>query len=158
MENEISSNQPMKICPNCGQSIPKAAMKCMHCKAWLNNPQPSLQRNEEVGVQSIEHEKEKKTKTVSRGGFVARLNDYMGNTAPVDLNWKSLFTDVFKSHTTAEAEEIFISGTPTTTPLLKDVSRSWPHPWLYSRVLLMFGIAFFLLKICCEVFKYMTKF
>ena len=89
---------------------------------------------------------------------MARLNDYMGNTAPVDLNWKSLFTDVFKSHTTAEAEEIFISGTPTTTPLLKDVSRSWPHPWLYSRVLLMFGIAFFLLKICCEVFKYMTKF
>ena len=75
------------------------------------------------------------------------------NDRPADLNWKVLFSDVTKKHSTEEAEEIFICGTRRTTPLVNEVSKDWPHPWLYSRVFLMFAIAFALLWICCSMFQ-----
>ena len=70
-----------------------------------------------------------------------------------DLNWTVLFSDVFKSHSVEEAEDIFICGTHHTTPSASEVSKDWPHPWLYSRVLFMFGIAFALLWVCCDMFQ-----
>lgn len=84
--------------------------------------------------------------------WVNHINDYVGNDSPADLNWKVLFTDVLKKHAKTEAENIFICGTKNTTPPLDRVSQQWPHPWLYSRVFLMFAVAFFLLYICCVVF------
>ncbi len=81
------------------------------------------------------------------------MNEYVGNDQPANLNWKVLFSDVFKSHTVEEAESIFICGTKTTTPVPSEVSKDWPHPWLYSRVLLMFLIAFGLLWICVSGFS-----
>lgn len=88
----------------------------------------------------------------SASSWVDHINEYMGNDRPADLNWRVLFTDVFKRHTKDEAEEIFICGTRTTTPSLEDVSQRWPHPWLYSRVFLSFMLAFVLLYICCTSF------
>ncbi len=88
----------------------------------------------------------------SSSSWVDHINEYMGNDRPADLNWRVLFTDVFKRHTKDEAEEIFICGTRTTTPSLEDVSQRWPHPWLYSRVFLLFMLAFVLLYICCTSF------
>ena len=64
-----------------------------------------------------------------------------------------LFTDVFKSHSVEEAEDIFICGTHKTTPHITQVSKEWPRPWLYSRVFLMFTIAFALLWLCCNMFN-----
>ena len=97
------------------------------------------------------------TETVSHSGdnpsWVNHINEYVGNDKPVDLNWRVLFTDVLKKHTKAEAENIFICGTETTTPSLDSVSQQWPHPWLYSRVFLMFAVAFSLLYICCDAFE-----
>lgn len=87
-----------------------------------------------------------------KGSWIDSLNEYVGNDRPADLNWKVLFSDVFKSHKTEEAEEIFICGTKTTTPHVESVSKDWPHPWLYSRVLLMFVITFALLWICVNAF------
>ena len=54
----------------------------------------------------------------------------MVNRYRMDLNWKILFTDVSKKHTTEEAEEIFIVSTRKTTPSVYEVSKDWPHPWL----------------------------
>ena len=88
----------------------------------------------------------------SSSSWVDHINESMGNDRPADLNWRVLFTDVFKRHTKDEAEEIFICGTRTTTPSLEDVSQRWPHPWLYSRVFLLFMLAFVLLYICCTSF------
>ena len=45
--------------------------------------------------------------------FIDHINDYVGNDKPADLNWRMLFTDVFKSHSVEEAEDIFICGTHT---------------------------------------------
>lgn len=90
--------------------------------------------------------------TQGKGGFVGGLNEYMGNTNAVSLNWKDLFTDVFKKHTNVEAEDVFICGTSKTTPPLSEVSETWPRPWLYSRVFLCFAITYVLLYICCWIF------
>lgn len=96
--------------------------------------------------------KQRSTASSKGNSWVDSLNDYVGNDRPADLNWKVLFTDVFKKHTVEEAEDIFICGTHNTTPSSYEVSKEWPHPWLYSRVFLMFSIAFALLWICSNLF------
>ena len=120
----------MKYCSYCGHSNADDAAFCGHCGKQLSE----------------------KTNTGTGGSWVDSLNDYVGNKKPADLNWKVLFTDVFKKHSKEEAEKIFICGTSMTTPDRYQVSEGWPHPWLYSRVLLMFVIAFVLLWICCSLF------
>lgn len=89
----------------------------------------------------------------SSSSFVDGLNDYIGNTNSVNLNWKDLFSDVFKKHSNEEAEDVFICGTSKTTPPLNLVSETWPKPWLYSRVFVCFAITYILLYICCSAFN-----
>lgn len=83
----------------------------------------------------------------SSSSIIDSINDYIGNNQPVDLNWKDLFTDVFKSHSNADAEEIFVCGTARTTPPIDAVSETWPRPWLYSRVFALFAVSCILLII-----------
>lgn len=122
----------MKYCGNCGHCNDDNAKFCGGCGKAFQTTSSS--------------------QSDSNSSWVNHINDYVGNDKPADLNWRVLFTDVFKKHSKSEAENIFICGTKTTTPTLDSVSQEWPHPWLYSRVLLMFMIAFFLLYICCSVF------
>lgn len=135
----------MKYCNYCGHENQDSAMFCGNCGKPL-----ATTKNHRANNSSCQ---QKSTTSSSKGSsWVDSLNDYVGNDRPADLNWKVLFTDVFKKHTVEEAEDIFICGTHSTTPSSYDVSKEWPHPWLYSRVFLMFGIAFALLWICCDVF------
>lgn len=117
----------MKPCPKCQQPNVDDALFCSHCGTKL-------------------------TKKRVRKTVVERINTYVGNDKPANLNWKVLFTDVFKKHTLDEAEEIFIAGTKSTTPNTKDITTTWPHPWLYSRVLLACVVAFVLMF--CAVFLF----
>lgn len=125
-------------CNHCGSSNQDDAKFCGGC----GRP---LQGNVRNNVHSSGDDK--------KSSWVDSLNEYVGNDRPADLNWKMLFTDVFCKHTTMEAEAIFICGTSLTTPAADEVSKDWPHPWLYSRVLLMFVVAFGLLWICCSIFS-----
>ena len=120
-------NIDMKKCNHCGHQNPNSAAFCANCG-----------------------------KQLPKSSWLDSLNDYLGNSRPADLNWKVLFSDVLKKHTKEEAEEIFICGTSKTTPNATEVSKDWPHPWLYSRVLLMFLSAFGLLWLCCSVFGNMN--
>ena len=132
----------MKYCSYCGKPIPDGAMFCGNC-------------GRAVGQESSSTSQHTQSKASSTGdnSWVNHLNDYVGNDRPADLNWKILFTDVTKKHSTEEAEEIFICGTRKTTPSVYEVSKDWPHPWLYSRVFLMFVAAFALLWVCCSMFQ-----
>jgi RsiW-degrading membrane proteinase PrsW (M82 family) len=100
---------------------------------------------------SSKHTEKESTGSTS-SSFIGGINDYIGNTHAVNLNWKDLFTDAFKKHSKEEAEEIFICGTKNTTPPLNMVSETWPKPWLYSRIFLCFVITYFLLYICSITF------
>ncbi len=122
----------MKFCTRCGLANGDDANFCAKCGNSFDSIKTDVGENQ--------------------SSWVGRLNDYVGNNSPADLNWRVLFSDVLKRHTREEAEEIFICGTKATTPSLENVSKEWPHPWLYSRVFAMFAIAFLLLYVCCSVF------
>lgn len=124
----------MSYCQNCGNYLSEEDRFCGKCGT-------------KVGADS-----NNTSKSVNGESILGSLNDYMGNTKPVTLNWKDLFSEVFKKHTTAEAEDIFICGTQQTTPLLSEVSSTWPKPWLYSRIFGVLTVTFILLKICWDIF------
>lgn len=127
----------MAFCNKCGHPVADTVSYCASC----GNP---------VNGTTAGHDCDKKNNT---SGFVGGINNYIGNANSVKLNWKDLFSDVFKKHTNEEAEDIFICGTSRTTPPLDMVSETWPKPWLYSRVFLCFVITYFLLYICCVTFN-----
>lgn len=134
---------PMKYCSHCGHPNQDGALFCGACG------KPLLDNTGSNGVGSHNHHT---TSAKAGGAWIDSLNEYVVNDRPTDLNRKVLFSDVFKSHTTEEAEEVFICGTKATTPDMCSISKDWPHPWLYSRVLLMFVITFALLWICVNAF------
>ena len=133
----------MKYCSHCGHPNQEDALFCGSSGRPLN------QKNEK---ESAKGQCNNTTTSKNGGSWIDSLNEYVGNDRPADLNWRVLFTDVFKPHTTEEAEEIFICGTKATTPNMCSISKDWPHPWLYSRVFLMFSIAFTLLWVCSNIF------
>lgn len=51
---------------------------------------------------------------------------------------KEFFSEVFKTHTEDDAEEIVVCGAPGTIPDTETLSSACPKPWLYSRVFLFF--------------------
>lgn len=134
----------MKYCNYCGHANQDSAMFCGNCGRPLDTTKGQRTNNGSYQQRS--------TASSKGNSWVDSLNDYVGNDRPADLNWKVLFTDVFKKHTVEGAEDIFICGTHNTTPSSYEVSKEWPHPWLYSRVFLMFSIAFALLWICSNLF------
>ena len=83
--------------------------------------------------------------------FADKIDVIAGGDGKAELNVKMLFSDVFKHHTSDEAEHIFICGTESTTPVMKDIRTDWPTPWLYSRVALTLFVAFVLLEISWDI-------
>lgn len=83
--------------------------------------------------------------------FADTIDDLVDGDGFVRLKVKDLFSEVFKKHTTEEAEELFICGTKTTTPKVEEISSDWPKPWLYFRVAMILFISFVILE-CAVVF------
>lgn len=139
----------MKMCKNCGTLNDDNVKFCGACGARFETSDAassSSTASHKTSAESIAGQ------MMSADYWMNQVNQYVGNEQPSKLNWTVLFTDVFKNHTTDDAERIFISGTKTTTPPLEAVSREWPRPWLYARVLLMFFIASCLLWLCVTAF------
>ncbi len=129
----------MKFCENCGKELFEGDCFCMHCG----------HRVESQSDNQNEVNTDQKT-------IIEQLNEYIGNETPAKLNWRDLFSNVFQKHSIAEAEDIFTYGTRRTTPLLSEVSSTWPKPWLYSRVFVVLVVTFILLKICVDSFGNMN--
>lgn len=142
MDLIVNKITKMAYCGNCGKKIADGSSFCGYCGA-------------PVHAQSVNdpNDNDPKTKQESTNStIIGGINDYMGNTNSVKLNWKDLFSAVFKKHTREEAEEIFICGTTKTTPPLNNISETWPKPWLYSRVFLCFVVTYIFLHICSITF------
>lgn len=132
----------MAYCGNCGNFVAEGSSFCGHCGQLVRNE--SSQSHSSANTPPP-HSKSENTAKKSSSSIVDGINDYIGNTNSVNLNWKDLFSDVFKKHTNEEAEDIFICGTSKTTPALSTVSETWPKPWLYSRVFICFAITYILI-------------
>jgi RsiW-degrading membrane proteinase PrsW (M82 family) len=142
----------MKICPRCQTRNFDDAKFCKHCKNPLDAVSsvsviPPIPSHHEEKV----HEAEKKNSV--NGNIYDSINQLVGNsTEHVDVNLSDLYSNAFKRHSIEEAENIFICGTRWTTPPLNGLSSTWPKPWLYSRVFLVFAIAFMILFFAFDEF------
>lgn len=67
-----------------------------------------------------------------------------GQTACPHYKFSDLFSNVFKKHTGNEVELLFAAGTPAAVPVtVKDsLPGCCPHPWFYSRVLVLVRILY----------------
>ncbi|MBC2675912.1 PrsW family glutamic-type intramembrane protease [Listeria booriae] len=68
------------------------------------------------------------------------------------LGLGDIFADVFKKHSKADSEKVFIAGTTYTTPEEKDIAASWTRPFLFSRVFFALAITYLLLYACTYFF------
>lgn len=153
----------MKICDKCGYQNQDNAVFCLKCGHMIgfgsnktqqknNPPRPQPQQSNQFNYPPKPQPKTNGPSPQGNSSVIDSLNNYMGNSSNAPLNWRDLFVNVFKKHSTQEAEDLFIYGTRRTTPPLYAVSSDWPKPWLYSRVLLGLVITFFLLKLAVDVF------
>jgi RsiW-degrading membrane proteinase PrsW (M82 family) len=114
------------FCAHCGTQNEKMSKFCIHSGQLLDG---------NTSKQSPKKEpfKEKPNKIIDTA--TSRLNSWTGGQGSVQVNFKTFFQQVFKTHTKAEAEEIFIVGTKKTTPSLEEVVNDKVQPWLFSRIL-----------------------
>ncbi|MGN0569611.1 MAG: PrsW family glutamic-type intramembrane protease [Candidatus Fimenecus sp.] len=146
MENNEATQ---KFCTNCGQKIDSSNKFCPSCGATQGTgTNPDLQA---TATELFEGAKKVAGKTMNT--VIKKANELTGETGEVKLNLKDLVSNVFKKHSKEEQEELFICGTAKTTPKENEISSSWPKPWLYSRIFLMFAITFGLLSVVAEWFS-----
>lgn len=82
-----------------------------------------------------------------------KLNPLVGEEGKVRLDFKAIFSNVFKKHTKEEAELIFIAGTTYTTPKESDIPGTWPKPWFFSRIFLTLALTYLFLFIAMDIFQ-----
>lgn len=143
----------MKYCSHCGKPVKETAKFCPSCGSPLPITTPTAAPSP---ASAPTHPAANRPESQPKGLYdsaTAKLNQYTGEEGAVKVNLGDLFSEVFKHHTKDEANAIFIAGTKTTTPALADVSDEWAKPWLFSRILLGFLIAFVALLYMAETFN-----
>lgn len=132
----------MKYCTACGTKLDDSAVFCSSCGTKQGQPsQPAAETEKKASQETI------------LGAITGAVNKLTGGKKEaVRPPMRKLFGQIFKTHSQQEAETIFACGTPATTPKLTSAEATWPQPWLWSRVLVGLGMAFFMLMLCCEIF------
>lgn len=82
---------------------------------------------------------------------VSRVSEVVGGWVGTDQvesrHVEGLFSEVLKRHNDEELERVFAAGLSTTTPSIESLDIQNPTPWVFSRLLVFFGIAFAMLAI-----------
>lgn len=131
-------------CMHCGALNNKGDHFCIKCGAPLYPEQQGPQAN-------YQQTKNPQTENIFQSA-TRTINSWTGEDKSVSINLSSFFSQVWQRHTEAEAENIFIAGTQSTTPSLAEVSSKPVQPWLYSRVLVGMMIAVGLLYFLMTMF------
>lgn len=127
-------------CYHCGTEINKDQKFCVRCGVKLNREEAAAI---EVDNAPPAHHEQKGTFQHA----TERVNRLVGEEGSVDVNVKDVFSSVLQKHSKDEAEQLFITGTNSTTPEESAISTSWPKPWLFSRVFAVLALTFILLLI-----------
>ncbi len=145
-------------CASCGSHVEKHDKFCMSCGQNLivndgtENKETLNQSAETVEKQSADNVDLKFEAKNLFSNTTKSIGKLAGSEESSNLNLKDMFSEVFKSHSKDESDEVFIAGTKTTTPSLDEVSEEWGKPWVFSRVFLAFAITFAALWILGGVF------
>jgi len=100
--------------------------------AWV--PINQLQPDGSIGPPPLH---QKASFAHSAAGVFDRITGRITSIAGVEriegLHRKDFFSEVFKKRSDDEIDELFTTGTKTTTPTLQTIDTRWPHPWLFFR-------------------------
>ena len=137
-----------KFCINCGHSLQQTLSNSNDNIAshTYSNTKPEIENETADHIRLTEEAKHLFNNTTKSIGRLA------GNDESLKLNLRDMFSEVFKSHTKDEADDVFIAGTKRTTPHINEVSEEWGRPWVFSRVFLALGITFLALWILTNIF------
>ncbi|TMW72326.1 PrsW family glutamic-type intramembrane protease [Alteribacter natronophilus] len=134
-----------------GKVTPETFVKREADTTWSPLKESGFSTEETAAVKEAEFSLPDSVGTVFRGA-ADKVNQMIGEKEQVDLRLSDVFSSVSKKHSKEEAELLFISGTAQTTPEEKNISSSWPKPWLFSRVFLYLALTYLLLYVCTFTF------
>ena len=125
--NEISSSA--KFCPQCGASVEQHF--CPECGVKL--------KGNEINCPECGFPLTKKT---ASNIITENLDKITGAKSENYVTFKDLFKDTFKKHSEEELDNVFVCGSSSTTPDVKDVNPKKASAWVYFKIFIFFIIAY----------------
>lgn len=125
--NEISSSA--KFCPQCGASVEQHF--CPECGVKLKGTEINCP---ECGFPL--------TKKTASNIITENLDKITGAKSENYVTFKDLFKDTFKKHSEEELDNVFVCGSSSTTPDVKDVNPKKASAWVYFKIFIFFIIAY----------------
>ena len=125
--NEISSSA--KFCPQCGASGEQHF--CPECGVKL--------KGNEINCPECGFPLTKKT---ASNIITENLDKITGAKSENYVTFKNLFKDTFKKHSEEELDNVFVCGSSSTTPNVKDVNPKKASAWVYFKIFIFFIIAY----------------
>lgn len=156
--NAIVENSEISQCPRCKSKIHNDDDFCPNCGYTLKEDSVSYISENNIKQRKVEKENtenidfKEEVKNIFNS-TTKSIGKFAGNDERLNVNLKDLFSEVFKSHSKEESDEVFIAGTKKTTPRLSDVSEEWGRPWVFSRVFLALFLTFIILWILVNNFE-----
>lgn len=125
--NEISSSA--KFCPQCGASGEQHF--CPECGVKL--------KGNEINCPECGFPLTKKT---ASNIITENLDKITGAKSENYVTFKDLFKDTFKKHSEEDLDNVFVCGSSSTTPNVKDVNPKKASAWVYLKIFIFFIIAY----------------
>ena len=125
--NEISSSA--KFCPQCGASVEQHF--CPECGVKL--------KGNEINCPECGFPLTKKT---ASNIITENLDKITGAKSENYVTFKDLFKDTFKKHSEEDLDNVFVCGSSSTTPDVKDVNPKKASAWVYLKIFIFFIIAY----------------
>lgn len=125
--NEISSSA--KFCPQCGASNEQHF--CPECGVKL--------KGNEINCPECGFPLTKKT---ASNIITENLDKITGAKSENYVTFKDLFKDTFKKHSEEDLDNVFVCGSSSTTPDVKDVNPKKASAWVYFKIFIFFLIAY----------------
>ena len=130
-------------CKECGESISSSAKSCPHCgyKNEINTcPECGKKvKSSDINCKECGYPLQKKTATSI---VTENLDKITGAKSENYVTFKDLFKNTFKKHTEKDLDDIFVCGSETTTPNIKDVNVKNASAWVYFKIFIFFLIAY----------------
>ena len=135
-------------CSECGNQISSSAKNCPHCGIKINLqtcPECGKKlKGDEINCPGCGYPIVKKSAT---NIITENLDKITGAESRSYVTFKDLFKNTFKKHTDDELDDVFVCGSKTTTPDIKDINPKNASAWVYFKIFVLFLLAYIVTRI-----------
>ena len=135
-------------CSECGNQISSSAKNCPHCGIRINLqtcPECGKKlKGDEINCPGCGYPIVKKSAT---NIITENLDKITGAESRSYVTFKDLFKNTFKKHTDDELDDVFVCGSKTTTPDIKDINPKNASAWVYFKIFVLFLLAYIVTRI-----------